>query len=102
MKTKARELDVPPKEPKLPWAALPSKTLDTIVRLAKGGWGYWIVDTVDATVWSDGGVGIIGDAAHAMLPFQAQGAAMNAAARLNPHLSLPSRAGVGLSLLRGP
>jgi salicylate hydroxylase len=76
VKTKARELDDPPKEPKLPWAALPSKTLETIVRLAKGGWGYWIVDTVDATVWSDGGVGIIGDAAHAMLPFQAQGAAM--------------------------
>jgi salicylate hydroxylase len=78
MKAKAGDLagDTPPKEPKLPWAALPSKTLDAIISLGKGGWGYWIVDTVDATVWSDGGVGIIGDAAHAMLPFQAQGAAM--------------------------
>ena len=44
--------------------------------VAKGGWGYWVIDTVDAPVWSDGGVGLIGDAAHAMLPFQAQGAAM--------------------------
>lgn len=66
----------PPKEPKLPWAAMPSKALDTIVSAAKGTWGYWIVDTVEAPVWSEGGVGLIGDAAHAMLPFQAQGAAM--------------------------
>ncbi len=66
----------PPKEPKLPWAAMPSKTLDAIVAAARGGWGYWVVDTIDAPVWSHGGIGLIGDAAHAMLPFQAQGAAM--------------------------
>jgi salicylate hydroxylase len=66
----------PPKEPKLPWAARPSKTLEAIMAAAKGGWGYWVVDTVTAPVWSDGGVGLVGDAAHAMLPFQAQGAAM--------------------------
>ncbi len=41
-----------------------------------GNWGYWVCNTIDAPVWSDGGVGLIGDAAHAMLPFQAQGAAM--------------------------
>ena len=78
VKEKAARLDPanPPKEPKLPWAALPSKALDAIVSAAKGSWGYWVVDTVDAPVWSDGGVGLIGDAAHAMLPFQAQGAAM--------------------------
>jgi salicylate hydroxylase len=78
VKTRAKDLagDTPPREPKLPWAAMPSPTIDAIVRLAQGGWGYWIVDTVDAAVWSDGGVGLIGDAAHAMLPFQAQGAAM--------------------------
>ncbi|MEO6012426.1 MAG: FAD-dependent monooxygenase [Devosia sp.] len=68
--------DKPPKEPKLPWAALPSKTLAAIVSAAKGSWGYWVVNAVDAPVWSDAGVGLIGDAAHAMLPFQAQGAAM--------------------------
>jgi salicylate hydroxylase len=66
----------PPKEPKLPWAAMPSPAFESILSLARGSWGYWIVDTVDAPVWSDGGVGLIGDAAHAMLPFQAQGAAM--------------------------
>lgn len=75
---KAERLDPehPPDEPKLPWAALPSPTFGKLLSIAKGGWGYWIVDTVDAPVWSDGGVGLIGDAAHAMLPFQAQGAAM--------------------------
>ena len=74
----AKRLDPenPPKEPSLPWAALPSPAFDAIRSLAKGGWGYWVVDTVDAPIWSDGGVGLIGDAAHAMLPFQAQGAAM--------------------------
>ncbi len=65
-----------PKDPKLPWAALPSRTFDTIVSAAKGGWGYWVVNTVDAPSWGEGGIGLIGDAAHAMLPFQAQGAAM--------------------------
>jgi salicylate hydroxylase len=55
---------------------MPSRSLDTIVSAARGTWGYWVVDTVDAPVWFDGGVGVIGDAAHAMLPFQAQGAAM--------------------------
>ena len=66
----------PPKEPKLTWAAMPSKTLDAILSVARESWGYWIVDTIDAPAWSEGGVGLIGDAAHAMLPFQAQGAAM--------------------------
>jgi salicylate hydroxylase len=66
----------PPKEPRLPWAALPSKALDTILSAARGSWGYWVVDTVEAPRWWEGGVGLIGDAAHAMLPFQAQGAAM--------------------------
>ena len=77
-KEKPERLDPanPPKEPKLPWSALPSRTLDTIISAAKGAWGYWVVDTIDAPSWGDGGIGLIGDAAHAMLPFQAQGAAM--------------------------
>ncbi|HEX4298254.1 MAG TPA: FAD-dependent monooxygenase [Devosia sp.] len=66
----------PPKEPKLPWAALPSKAFEAITSAAKGAWGYWVVDTVETPSWGDGGIGLIGDAAHAMLPFQAQGAAM--------------------------
>ena len=78
VKEPAKRLDPqdPPKEPSLPWAALPSPAFDAIRSLAKGSWGYWIVDTVDAPVWCDGGVGLVGDAAHAMRPFQAQGAAM--------------------------
>ena len=65
-----------PREPSLPWAALPSKTFSALLDAAKGGWGYWICNTVSAPSWGDGGIGLIGDAAHAMLPFQAQGAAM--------------------------
>ena len=78
IKQKAETLtgDNPPREPALPWAATPSPVFEKILSLAKGGWGYWIVDIVDTPVWFDGGVGLIGDAAHAMLPFQAQGAAM--------------------------
>ncbi len=66
----------PPRAPKLPWSALPSKTFDAIVSAAQGAWGYWVVDTVAAPAWSQGGIGLIGDAAHAVMPFQAQGAAM--------------------------
>ena len=66
----------PPKEPTLPWAAMPSKAFDAIMAAAKGAWGYWICRTVDAPKWFEGGVGLVGDAAHAMLPYQAQGAAM--------------------------
>jgi salicylate hydroxylase len=68
--------DPPPTGPRLPWAALPSKQFQALMAAAKDAWGYWVVDTVDAPRWSEGGIGLIGDAAHAMLPFQAQGAAM--------------------------
>jgi salicylate hydroxylase len=66
----------PPKEPRLPWAMLKSRQFEAIIKAAKGSWGYWPVSTVMAENWHEGGVGLIGDAAHAMLPFQAQGAAM--------------------------
>ncbi len=66
----------PPKEPALPWAALRSHRFDAILSAARGAWGYWVVDTVETTSWAQGGIGLVGDAAHAMLPFQAQGAAM--------------------------
>jgi salicylate hydroxylase len=66
----------PPSAPRLPWAMLPSRQFQAIMKAAEGTWGYWIMSTVSAERWHDGGVGLIGDAAHAMLPFQAQGAVM--------------------------
>ncbi len=66
----------PPRAPDLPWAALKSRQFAAIREAAGGEWGYWPVSTIVTPTWSEGGVGIIGDAAHAMLPFQAQGAAM--------------------------
>ena len=76
---KEKEADAlgnPPTAPKLPWAALPSRQFQAVMRAAEGTWGYWIMSTVSAPRWHEGGIGLIGDAAHAMLPFQAQGAAM--------------------------
>lgn len=65
------------RHPALPRAALPSSRFAAIMAAASDGWGYWPVATVPAaSPWHAGSVGIIGDAAHAMLPFQAQGAAM--------------------------
>lgn len=39
-------------------------------------WTSWPLYTVDTPLWHAGNIGIVGDAAHAMVPFQAQGAAM--------------------------
>jgi salicylate hydroxylase len=66
----------PPREPKLPWAMLASRHFDTIMEAAKGAWGYWPLSTVESDTWHMGGIGLVGDAVHAMLPHQAQGAAM--------------------------
>ena len=66
----------PPKRPTLPWAMLRSAQFDALMAAAEGHWSYWPLATVSADDWHDGGIGLIGDAAHAMLPFQAQGAAM--------------------------
>lgn len=78
--TKARAADVlgdkPPRSPKLPWAASGNRRFDRIVEAAGNDWGYWPLFTVDTDKWSEGGIGLVGDAAHAMVPFQAQGAAM--------------------------
>lgn len=66
----------PPKAPRLPWAMLRSARFDAVVAAAGDGWGFWPVLTVETPDWHEGGIGLTGDAAHAMLPFQAQGAAM--------------------------
>ncbi|MDR3475801.1 MAG: FAD-dependent monooxygenase [Devosia sp.] len=67
---------VPPKQPTLPPAMLRSAAFDAIMDVAREHWGYWPLATVSTDTWFDGGIGLIGDAAHAMVPFQAQGAAM--------------------------
>ena len=58
---------------------LPAKSSPRIAAiLAAAGqtWSPWPLYTVEAPRWSAGNIGLIGDAAHAMVPFQAQGAAM--------------------------
>lgn len=47
-----------------------------ILARAEQRWSAWPLYTVEAPRWYDGKIGLVGDAAHAMVPFQAQGAAM--------------------------
>lgn len=68
--------DNPPRAPQLPWAAHRSRQFDVIREVAGNDWGYWPMSSVTTDTWAEGGVGLIGDAAHAMMPFQAQGAVM--------------------------
>ncbi len=65
-----------PSSPILPRQWRQSGRIDAIMRAAKGLWGFWPLYTVQTPIWSRGAIGILGDAAHAMEPFQAQGAAM--------------------------
>jgi salicylate hydroxylase len=64
------------KRPNLPRTLLSSPRLDVLLTAAGEGWTPWPLHTVDAPHWHAGNIGLIGDAAHAMVPFQAQGAAM--------------------------
>lgn len=53
-----------------------SPRIDVLLSAAGSNWTPWPLYTVHARQWHRGNIGIIGDAAHAMVPFQAQGAAM--------------------------
>jgi salicylate hydroxylase len=54
------------------WHAVPRMLIGAV-----DGWRKWALFTVpDGGQWTDGAVALLGDAAHAMLPFAAQGAAM--------------------------
>lgn len=80
--------------PTLPRAALRSAHFSALLRMADGHWGRWRVGTLERMPWHKGPIGLIGDAAHAMLPFQAQGAAMGIedAAVLAPLLASAGKA----------
>jgi salicylate hydroxylase len=62
-------------KPALPPSVTRWSPLSTILETA-GDWTAWPLYTVHAPDWHIGNIGLIGDAAHAMVPFQAQGAAM--------------------------
>ena len=62
--------------PNLPQAQIKSPRIATILSAAANSWTPWPLYTVQTPQWHTGSIGIIGDAAHAMVPFQAQGAAM--------------------------
>ena len=62
--------------PQLPRRSRQSPRLKTILDAARDNWTPWPLYTVETPHWHSGNIGLIGDAAHAMLPFQAQGAAM--------------------------
>ncbi|MEX1180433.1 MAG: FAD-dependent monooxygenase [Cucumibacter sp.] len=53
-----------------------SNVFGELVRILGDKWTFWPISTVETRKWHDGPVGIVGDAAHAILPFAAQGAAM--------------------------
>jgi salicylate hydroxylase len=54
------------------WHAIPRMLVSAV-----DGWRRWALFTVPGGgQWTDGAVALLGDAAHAMLPFAAQGAAM--------------------------
>lgn len=54
----------------------PGTRAEALLAAAGDRWTAWPMFTVRTSNWHVGNIGIIGDAAHAMVPFQAQGAAM--------------------------
>ncbi|MCF6302189.1 MAG: FAD-dependent monooxygenase, partial [Devosiaceae bacterium] len=62
--------------PDVPKAGFACTRTKAIINAAEGGWKKWPLYAAQTSQWYKGPVGLIGDAAHAMLPYQAQGAAM--------------------------
>lgn len=63
-------------EPELSRAVARDPRFAAILNAVNSDWTFWPLAQVEISEWHRGGIGLIGDAAHAMLPFQAQGAAM--------------------------
>jgi salicylate hydroxylase len=63
-------------EPVLTRSARQSTRFTALIEAGHGTWGRWPLGTVTTPAWHKGPIGLIGDAAHAMVPFGAQGAAM--------------------------
>ena len=61
--------------PALPKAVETWPRLSSLLASARD-WTAWPLYTVATANWHSGNIGLVGDAAHAMVPFQAQGAAM--------------------------
>ena len=57
-------------EPSLPKMLLKSPQIEALVENAIAGWSMWPLNAVSTSEWHKGPVGLIGDAAHAMLPFR--------------------------------
>jgi len=66
----------PPRNPVISSRNAPGARVEALLKLAHNSWGRWPLNLVSAPTWHKNSIGLIGDAAHAMLPFQAQGAAM--------------------------
>jgi salicylate hydroxylase len=81
-----------PSRPPLP--RQPDARFAALLKACGDNWTYWPLATVATEDWHQGAIGLLGDAAHAMLPFQAQGAAMaiEDAAILAPLLMTEPRA----------
>jgi salicylate hydroxylase len=58
------------------WYLKRSRVFGDLMKIMGDKWTFWPIFTVRTAAWHDGAVGLVGDAAHAMLPFQAQAAAM--------------------------
>lgn len=70
--------ETPPTRPKIdPYYLKRSALFGALMKLMGDKWTFWPLNAVEAPRWHDGQfLALVGDAAHAMLPFQAQGAAM--------------------------
>lgn len=77
-----------------PRPAQPGPRVSAVLAAAGQNWTPWPLYTVETPTWHRGNIALIGDAAHAMVPFQAQGAAMGIedAAILAPLLAATTNA----------